>query len=211
MDKVSTKWVKEGDGTVPDLDSFLSFAGNNFGKHFDWHLKHREAGVRMLTFLLTAEFAIVGFYYSTGFRIEVAYFGLAILSFLSIVLTFLSIISCHQSYKASLENALLTTKILWLKGLTKTMTVKSKDLDWSQCPVRDDETLYVPRYLKDAKNRLTTDDFTAHNMKKWSNAYFATKSSLFILGVLGLLAGIGAIVMINLSKAVGNPHHLPPN
>jgi len=201
MKKLREKWVNDGDESIPDLDSFLNFASDNFKRHTDWHLRHREAGIRMLTLLLTAEFAIVGFYYTTNFKIAfIALIGLAILSFLSIILTYLALMSCSQSYKASLENALLITKILWLKGLTKPIKIKFKQIDISQCPVREDETLYVPRYLHDAQKHLTTDEFVEYNMSKIGTTYFATKTSILLLGILGFLAGAGAIILILLKK-----------
>ncbi len=196
MNEKKSKWAVEAEEFSTNLSDLLAFASANYGKHTDWFLRHKDTGIKILAVLLTAELTVTSLYLTRHFHDLVTMFTLIILSLLSIILTAYSLISCRQSYKASLENALLITKTLWAMGLTKAVKVKTKEVDFSKCPVHNDETPYVPRYLNDAVEKEDSNSFINHHLSKRGTTYYAAKCTIIIFGIIVFLTGIGSTIAI---------------
>ncbi len=193
------KWIAAGgqDTNPSDLNCLLDLSSNNFWKNYDWFLKHRDVGIRMLSFLITAEFTILGLHYSDKLSFEIVVFALITVSLLAVVLTILAVANCSRSFHATLENAVTVSKILWVKGLTKPVPMDLTSVDVSSAPVPDDITPHVPRYLEDAQKRRSTEEFVSQNKRKRTNTFFITVVSLIVIGGIAFAIGVAGLVMVN--------------
>ena len=196
MDHNQPKWAIKGESTKKDLSILLNHATTNYGKHTDWFVRHKEFGVKILAVILTAEVTITGFYFTKDLPSITAIAPLIILSILSPILAYYSIVSCRQAYKASLENALLSTKALWAMGVTKPIIVNPNEVDFDKCPVPNDETPYVPRFLEFAVKYNNSQEFIEKNLVNKGNTFYTAKLITQIFGAIGFLTGIGATIVV---------------
>ncbi len=157
-------WIRLAPTQNENLPDLLTFARTNAGQHMDWFLRNREHGVRNLSALLAAEFTITSLYYSAA-KISgwLAIASLFFLATLSPALGWLAILSCERAYTSFLENSLLVAKAIWAMGLATPVAVADELICATPCPVPDDKTPHVPRYLQDAMQDPTTDAYTQRN------------------------------------------------
>jgi len=195
MKKMSNSWFEpDATGKVNvDLKEVIRYAQAHYGRHTDWYLRHRDGGIKCLVVLLTAELAIAGVCIDGKLDKGLATMALIFASVLSVALTCLSVLSCSQAYRAALEHALLVSKAAWAMGWCTVVQVPTGISDTSKCPAPNDETLYVSRYIEDARNASDTKDFTTKHMRKWKNTYFAAKWTLILLGAAGCLVAVGSV------------------
>jgi hypothetical protein len=179
-----------------ELNNLLTYARENYGKHTEWFLRHKDMGLKSLAVVLTGEITITSFCLSDKFPDIITIVTLLILSFLSVIITFYGIINCKASYKASLENAILCTKTIWAMGLAKPIEIDAQNVDFTNCPVREDNTPYIPRFLDDAAKQPTTDKFIEYHLSRRGTTYFTAKWTIICFGVVGLCTGLGSALMI---------------
>lgn len=189
------------DTSSPYLCDLFQYARTHYIHHTDWYIKHRDAGFKTLAAALTAEFAIVGFAFSAyDIPRMLAIVALLAISLISIPLTHLARLSCTQSYKASMEHAAFITKIVWAMGLCSAVPISVKECDEKACPLSNDPTFYVPRYIDDAYKYTTTKDFVEWNLSKKGSTLFATKTTLALMGGTAALFGIASSVAVMVLK-----------
>lgn len=190
------KWALETEESNSNLSHLLDFASENYGRHTDWFLKHKDTGIKTLAVILTAEITTISIYIANHLNNLITIFILIILSFLSFLLRNYAINSCRRSYRAALENALLITKTLWAMGLTKPIKVKSTDVDLNKCPVPEDETPYVPRYLNDAAKHKITQNFVDYHLSEPDTTCYDAIRTIRIFGGVVLLTGIMGLISL---------------
>ena len=66
----------------------------------------------------------------------------------------------------------------------------------SRAPAAEDKSLYVPRYLADARKARSTKHFVAQQLSKCGSTYFVTKLTLHVLGWGACVTAIALIVAI---------------
>jgi len=194
MTETSGSWAVPDDRKTPDLLPLLGYARDHYRGHIDWFLRHKEAGIRTLGSILTAQVGVVGLFFAGRFNRWVTLGALALTTLLAFPLTRLAVLSCTKAFRAALEHALLLTKILWAMGLTDAVSVQRTLL--GSCPAAEDRTLFPPRYLADARCFETTDRFVEHNLRKRDTTLHATRQTLFIMGGAAVVMGLGAIAAV---------------
>ncbi len=194
---MDNKWVypsdKQGD---LELHHMLTYARQNYASHTDWYLRHRDTGLKMLGVVLVANFTIGSLFFDHKLNAYLSLSALAILSFLSLILSNLSVKSCKQAYIAALENALLVTKTAWAMGFAQPIPIDKNISPNIPCPVREDEYLYVPRYIKDGINAKNTEAFVGLHSSKKGTTFFSTKWTLWAIGIVAHLISDGLILSI---------------
>jgi hypothetical protein len=190
-------WTTSEDSQIQiDLGQVIRYAQEHYARHTDWYLRHRDTGIKTLVILLTADFTIAGLYFADKVSGLLATCGLGVVGFLSIVLTWLAVMSCRQAYRSSVEHALLVSKAAWALGWCSPITVDQKCVKYQAAPMSADESLYVPRYIKDAKPDLSTEEFVQQCIRRRGTTYFATKWTLFLIGGVAFVIAIGITVAI---------------
>jgi 4-amino-4-deoxy-L-arabinose transferase-like glycosyltransferase len=191
MSQTLPSWCSLAESSSAQLPDLLKFATANYGRHTDWFLKHRDIGMRNLAVVLTAEFAVASIHYtSEKIPEEITAALLAFLALTALLLALSAWRSCRNSYAASLETAVLVTKIVWAMGLTSKVEIAATQVDKSHCPVPKDPYLYVPRYLDDAEQHLSTEDFVRHHLSGHRNTFFWAKVTIAIFCLGALVMGI---------------------
>ena len=146
---------------------------------------------------LVANVTIGGLYFDNKLPSALTVLTLGVLAVLSVALMFLATRSCKQAYSASLEHALLATKAAWAMGFAQAVDVPESVSLVNGCPAREDKSLYVPLYLKDAREATTSEAFVhTHTKKKGGTTYFAAKWTLWILGFTACIMSLALIAAI---------------
>ena len=187
-DQSSPGWAIPGDGIKSDLTPLLDYARNQYASHTDWYLRHKESGINTLGAVLTAEFALLGVYFSGGLHRSVTLIALLSLAVLAVPLARLALLNCKKSFQASLEHALLVTKVVWAMGLAGKVYVPPHTPN--DRPARADEHIYVDRYLRDALRARTTSQFVTENLDKRDSTYHATRTILVLMASAAVVAGL---------------------
>lgn len=189
---------------TPELHQVMRYAQANYARHTDWFLRHRDAGIKILVFLLSADFAITSLYFAGKVAGVLAMVGLAVVGLLSVALTWLAVISCRQSYGAALEHALLVSKTAWAMGWCSPIAVERQSPEDSAVPAASDKSIYVPRYIEDATKASTTGEFVSRHTKKRFTTYFAAKWTLIAIGTISFALAVFASASIRLHMNVGD-------
>lgn len=201
MNDEMSNWARPSEADDTDsLSHMLSYARQNYASHTDWYLRHRDTGIKILGIVLGANLTIAGLYFDRKLHFWLTVSALAILGILSLMLTRLAVRSCRQSYQAAMENALLVSKTAWAMGFGQSVPVESKFLKTGKCPVRADYSLYVPRYLKEAQEAESTDEFVSHQIRKRGTTYHAAKWTLWTIGGMALSLSVGVIIAASLLR-----------
>jgi len=187
------KWCK-GKGEVSQyLPNLLDFASKNYERHTNWFLKHRDTALTQLTALITAEIVIRQFLDPGKNSIQLIFILLSIFSF---ILAGSGHRSCNRCFRASLENALLINKIIWIMGLSNKVNVNFDPDDIINAPAADDETFFVERYVTDSYNSKTTKEYLKkHLINKGKTTYFWGLVTIWTLGIAGFVIGIAFTVL----------------
>ena len=207
-----TKWVKK---TVSDnkyLATMLEFGSSNYERHANWFLRHRDIGIKYQAIILTVEFSILGI----SFQLDAVYpkylvcSGLYMLGIFSVILAYTSCRSCTKSFIASLENALLVTKVAWAMGLADRVAVK--EIPESNPPVSEDSMLYINRYWKDSCIHQTKNDKKEiTTTKQFVDVHIKDKDTTLFLGALmiklfcagAIITAVAGSIVIYISKSNG--------
>jgi len=188
--KNNPKWAVASSKYNDNIECLLNFAQNHYSVHIECFLKHKDMGLKSLAVIFTGEITIISFCLANKFPVITAIIALIIFALLSILFSWYGVVNCKQSYKAALENALLCTKALWALGLASPLEVKKNQNDFSDCPVPNDTTPYVPRYLQDAQKHDTTDKFVNFYINKPGTTFFNAKWTIVFFGTVGVIVGI---------------------
>jgi hypothetical protein len=201
MNMEQPSWIrisKPGNTYLPDM---LAFASANYGRHTDWFLRHCDTGLRNLAAVLTAEFGIASLYFANKGAPKVFVVPiLLLLVLLAIILAEAACSSCHNAFRASLENVLLVTKVAWAMGLANAVSVQEIPNEKDLPPVRNDPMLYVTRYWETAKDHTKTEEFVDAHLKARNNTYFWAKVTIRIFCAGAVLVGLFAAIAIIASK-----------
>ncbi len=195
-----SNWARPSDKPTRDLGLLLDYARSHYVSHTDWFLRHKESGINTLGVVLTAEFAILGFYFAGNLHRIVALAGLFLLASLTLPLTKLALLSCKKAFQAALEHALLITKIVWAMGWAEKVAVDQYQS--GDCPAQKDESLYVERYLQDARGKdedrgkIDTEKFIRNNLRKTDSTYYATRITLILMGTAAAVVGLGGMIAV---------------
>ena len=201
------KWAveKKGESSTCDYQSLLLHAKDLYIQQTRWFLHHEQVTIRNLATLLTAEFAITGSIFTVAKEslpyAIIACIALIILAYLSQTLATYGIKSCRKAYMASLEYAMMKSKIAWLMGITTPITVNS--LNFQACPAPDDGSLYIPRHLNaENANYNTTNNYVKEILARDDNTYYHSKKKIGFFKTLGILLGLGSTILIILAKFI---------
>ncbi len=176
MNNATLAWAQPSTADMSnEVREMLSYARQNYACHTDWYLRHRDAGIKLLGVALIANFTIGSLYFDHKLNPYLAVTALAVLAVLSIALASLAVRSCRQAYSAALEHALLVSKTGWAMGLAQSINISEAISQSGACPAREDKSLYVPRYIKDAVDATDTETFVRNQISKRGTTYFATK------------------------------------
>jgi hypothetical protein len=194
---IEGKWTYLSDKPSElELHHMLAYARQNYASHTDWYLRHRDTGLKMLGVVLVANFTIGSLYYDHKLNAYLSLIALIILSILSLLLSNLSVKSCKQAYVAALENALLVTKTAWAMGFAHPIAIDDNYKRNTPCPAKEDEYLYVPRYIKDAIKAENTDAFVNLHSSKKGTTFFSTKWTLWAIGIVAHLVSNGLMLTV---------------
>lgn len=190
------RWATSESPTNPHMETILNYAFTTGNQHLDWFVRHKETGIKTLVALLSAEFAIAGVHFSGRLPAGLAIPAEIILGFLAIALTRLAVKTCSRAYLAWLEHVVLTHKAVWAMGLAESVNVAPASDNSPTCPVRDDESFFIPRYVSSSANARTTTEFVQRHLRARGNTLFTAKRTLLVLciiAVLGATSLVGAM------------------
>ena len=192
MAKQSPLWANVGEFENCHLPDLLTFSSENYGRQTNWFLRHRDTGIRNLAVIIASETAITSLYFTTDKQIPPAFIImlLLLLAFLAPLLALSALCSCKRAFRAAMENALLTAKIVWALGLTSNVEVKKSNVDLQKCPARDDLYLYVPRYVEDSLAHPTTKTYSNANLSNRKNTYFWGRFTIVLFCLGAILVGV---------------------
>jgi hypothetical protein len=197
MNMEQPSWLRISKTENTHLSDMLSFGSANYGRHTEWFLRHRDTGLRNLAAVLAAEFTITSIYFANKGAPKVFVVPiLLLLVLLAIILAEAACSSCHNAFRASLENALLVTKVAWAMGLANAVSVPEIPNENEHPPVPKDLTLYVPRYLSTAQKHATTEKFVDAHLRARNNTYFWAKVTIRIFCAGAVLVGLLAAIAI---------------
>jgi hypothetical protein len=160
------QWCTEKGISSDNLPDLLNLASNSYQKHTEWYLRHRDTTLKQLAVIMTAELVFVKLFYDSSASWVLIVPALSFLIILSSILAHAGAKSCYQAFQAAMENVLLINKIVWAMGLGDKVHIDQVHTEASIIPVLKDQTLYVPRYLKDSSQFDTTEQFTAFQLGK---------------------------------------------
>ncbi len=190
-----------------ELLAVLTVGSEAYGKHTEWFLKHRETALKQLAILITAELAIQNLVVEPEGANLPARMLLLLLAFMSLLLAHAGWRNCQQAFTAAMENVLLVNKIIWSMAPSGKVHLAAP-VDVNNMPCRQDETLYVPRFLKHSIDAYTTEAFVQENLSirkgfsrsvgwiHWrknstqANTYFWTTVLIWSLGLIGAALGV---------------------
>jgi hypothetical protein len=108
-----------------------------------------------------------------------------------------------------LESAVTVSKTLWSMGLLSYVEVNVSllDPDPDHCPVREDPSLHVPRYYRDACNpdkqgeilnrsKATTDAFVGYHLKEKRNTYFWARVTICLFCIGAVAFGVAGACIV---------------
>jgi hypothetical protein len=204
-------WYQAGEPSTEEavaLGKLLDYASAGYSRHTDWFVRHRDIGLQQLAGLLAAELLLLRFFQDVQPR-QLSGVALILLGLLSLLLGQSSAASCSRAFRASLEHAVLISKIVW--ALTNGATCKvALSPDSANTPVPSDRTLFVPRYLRDAQQFPTTEEYVAYHMglagpsaKQVRNTHFWARVALWSFALAAFSTGVvsGAVILLSVHAA----------
>ena len=191
------KWARNGGNTTINLEKLIDYGSDNYGRHTDWFLRHRNTGLRNLAVLIAAEFTVASLYFSnTNSSKVLSVVILFVIAIAAPLLWLFAYRSCRSSFRASLESAILVTKVAWAMGIIDPISIKKEEWNKTRIPVPGDTSLYIWRYWNDAKDHHTTNEFVNYHLKARGNTYYWAKMTIGIFCIASILFGIVAGICI---------------
>jgi len=198
-------WYKssdDADTTTVDLHVLLEAATSSYYNHTNWFLKHRDTTLKQLSMLLTAELLIGKFLTNSNIPMWLIAIIYLFLAFLSLLLAVAGAKSCQRSFLASLENIAYRNKLLWAINSSGKISI-SRSYNKERIPVRDDETVHIPRHLEELANFATTQDFIDYQLgintpiyNRPKNTYYWATVTIWSMGLMGIFIGLICTVAI---------------
>jgi hypothetical protein len=185
-------WFQSQDEESNHLEALLNYAHCQYGRHTEWFLRHRDIGISTLATILTAQSALGGLLFSDKLAPIVAIATILILMLLVYPLMELSRYACKQAFRAAMEHTALIAKIVWSMGLAECVSVK-RTATPAGAPFELDQSFYIPRYIRGAKDFPTTDAYVNHHLKHSRNSYRAARLTLLTMGCSAWVLGTGIL------------------
>ncbi len=194
--------AERSDNETSSLHKALEYALKGYDNHTNWFQRHRDAAVRQLGLILGAELVILRLFLDSNSLEILGGFSLLLLAGISPLLGLAGIKSCERAYVASIEHAAMSSKILWALFPEKIVNISSLE---SNPPLKNDEYLSIPRYIKDAQRFESTDEYVKYHLgkpvsgkeRKYKNTLFWAK---LVIGVLGtgcfIFGAVGGIYLL---------------
>lgn len=184
-------WVQPGGEKPENLDQALSYSSQYYMAHVDWFLRHRDAGIRMLSVILTVEATLTGLVVANRIEPIVQEIASGALVFLAVGLGWYFTVSCKRSYRAALQHAAMTNKVLWAMGLTSPISTT-----YSFPPLPQDECLFVPDIASSFGNKKTTNEYVEFHIARKGNTYHAARLIIALIAAACFAIGVGTSIAL---------------
>jgi len=187
--------------TGPYLTQLLDVAKTGYKNHSDWFLTYRSTALKEIGSIITAELVIIKFFSDPKDMPNFSIF--LVLFILSLMATFTAFNSencCQRSFLSSIENIAAMNKIIWLMGFGGKVSHDISKVDFSNVPLKLDNTFFIPRYILGTTEAENTAQFVKKTMKNRNGVYFKTRITILSLGLVGMLIGGFGLFEINSNK-----------
>jgi hypothetical protein len=177
------------------LSDLLQYATGQYAHHTDWFLRHKDTGVQLLAAAIAADSAVVGLCLSDKLPAAVGALVLLFIAMVGFAFARLAIRSCFQAYRAAIEHAALTTKVISLGGMAH-MIGNYETTTGNKAEVFPNDPLFVPRYLRDMKEYPDTDSYVEDRLRKRGTTLHAAKRLLYLMSVAAVFGGLGGSLAV---------------
>ena len=176
------KWCHPVEKTQDGIEKILEFASENYTRHTEWFLKHRDQAYLQLGAVITAEFALANLP-STKASPLLSIIIWAIFMLLSVGFGAAGIVGCRQAFKAAMESIATMNKAMWAMGFAGRIFVNKHPPVATQIPMLPDDIYFLPRRWVELENADTTDAFVRSKIggKDWRRV-LANKRQHLLLG-----------------------------
>lgn len=180
-------WAIRTERPNENLPALLSSSTTAYANHLDWFHKHKDSGTKLLGAVVAAEFAISGLGLTDKVPSGLVAPFLIVLAVSAPLLAWIAVRNCQSSYRASLEHAMLTSKLVWAMGLVSDVAVGRPG---GTPPAPSDTTLWVRRFYEHTCEAKTIDDYVDTWLSRRWTTLFLARVTLWSLGSVGFVGGV---------------------